>query len=257
MSKFRESVSFVGANCKNILTSSTETHPGHNKYESTQAFHEAGYDSYLTARIMILLSAKLEAAGTYISSPTTLSEEGDYLTAPEEVAESPDSLDGGVLLSIDGKAPAQTIVAPPMSATSKSGSMRRKKRKADQVTPRTRFSSKTPFDALAGLTLDDDLDAQTNGVNLPSPFQPTTSSSSPTKPTALVSTPRFAFNPNASPFPSEVTVGGITRAKQSETKEADPAMPPFESDFWRVYSNRLRVFGTEERLFDLDPRRRK
>jgi hypothetical protein len=33
--------------------------PGFQKYQEKEALHEAGFDSYLTARIMILLSAKL------------------------------------------------------------------------------------------------------------------------------------------------------------------------------------------------------
>jgi len=28
-------------------------------------------------------------------------------------------------------------------------------------------------------------------------------------------------------------------------------MPPFTSSFWKVYGNKLRVFGTEERHIDL------
>lgn len=37
------------------------THPDHAKYQETEAFHEAGYDSLLTATIMIKLAAKLGA----------------------------------------------------------------------------------------------------------------------------------------------------------------------------------------------------
>jgi hypothetical protein len=34
-------------------------HPDFTKYKDNEALHEAGFDSYQTARIMILLSAKL------------------------------------------------------------------------------------------------------------------------------------------------------------------------------------------------------
>jgi hypothetical protein len=37
----------------------------HNSYESTNSYHEAGYDSFLTAKIAILLSAKMEREGEY------------------------------------------------------------------------------------------------------------------------------------------------------------------------------------------------
>jgi hypothetical protein len=46
-----------------------DMHPNFQKYTIQEALHEAGYDSYLTARIMILLSAKLHA-GEEISSPS-------------------------------------------------------------------------------------------------------------------------------------------------------------------------------------------
>jgi hypothetical protein len=42
-------------------------HPDFMKYEMNEASHEAGYDSYQTARIMILLSAKLKA-GEHLSA---------------------------------------------------------------------------------------------------------------------------------------------------------------------------------------------
>jgi hypothetical protein len=102
--------------------------------------HEAGYDSYLTARVIILLSAKLEAAGNYLS----------------------DDDGGGVPLTADGQILIQT--------------------------------------GLGAFTLD----------------------------------------PSARSF---------------KDQKKDAFMPSFESDFWRVYANRLRVFGTEERVLELDPTR--
>ncbi|KAF1990949.1 ribonuclease CAF1, partial [Aulographum hederae CBS 113979] len=56
----------------------------HSRYLDEEAFHEAGYDSYLTARIMILLSAKLEAAGTYIDG---------VIATEEDVIEEPNGAD--------------------------------------------------------------------------------------------------------------------------------------------------------------------
>ena len=38
-----------------------EVHTEHTKYAGSSYFHEAGYDAFLTARVMILLSAKLDA----------------------------------------------------------------------------------------------------------------------------------------------------------------------------------------------------
>jgi poly(A)-specific ribonuclease len=38
----------------------------HSKYNNVEAFHEAGYDSFLTAQVAVRLSAKLEREGAYI-----------------------------------------------------------------------------------------------------------------------------------------------------------------------------------------------
>jgi poly(A)-specific ribonuclease len=105
-----------------------------------EAPHEAGYDSYLTARIIILLSAKLEASGTYLSE-----DDG-----------------GGVSLTADGQGPIQTGLAALISDSS---------------------------------------------------------------------------------------------ALSFKDQRQKTLMPPLESDFWKVYGNRLRVFGTDERVLDLDPTR--
>lgn len=45
-----------------------ECHPHHQRYKNDKPSHEAGYDSYMTARIVTRLSAKLEALGYYVES---------------------------------------------------------------------------------------------------------------------------------------------------------------------------------------------
>ncbi|KAK5128088.1 hypothetical protein LTR85_005205 [Meristemomyces frigidus] len=47
----------------------------HRKYEHVEAFHEAGYDSFLTAQIAVRLSSKLEKEGAYID-PTAKATNG-------------------------------------------------------------------------------------------------------------------------------------------------------------------------------------
>jgi poly(A)-specific ribonuclease len=39
----------------------------------------------------------------------------------------------------------------------------------------------------------------------------------------------------------------------NETLPGGDGMPRFGTEFWRIYGNKLRVFGTSEGLFDLDP----
>jgi poly(A)-specific ribonuclease len=119
-----------------------------------------------------------------------------------------------------------------------------------QVSPpkvTSRFATKTLFDALA----DVDGHEEQNGD------------------TVIIGS-SFALNPNARPFPIvSVAVDGASdgavleassprkgakKPKVSELK-IDAIMPPFNTDFWRVYANKLRVFGTAEGLLDLDPAR--
>jgi len=79
-------------------------------------FHEAGYDSYLTARIMILLSAKLEAEGTYVEETKQqqpLSDDEIYLTLPEE--------SGGVSLRQSTPLPAPGVLPSDSLATATNG----------------------------------------------------------------------------------------------------------------------------------------
>jgi hypothetical protein len=74
---------------------------------------------------------------------------------------------------------------------------------------------------------------------------------------------RFALDPTARSFPISATgddaadtteTKGKGRSKDKEPK-LDSLMPPFTSDFWKVYANKLRVFGTVESMLDLDPMR--
>ncbi|KAL2355890.1 ribonuclease H-like domain-containing protein [Cryomyces antarcticus] len=168
-----------------------EVHPDHPKYLEGSAFHEAGYDSFLTAKIAVHLSTKLEAAGSYV---------GD------------------------------------------------------------RFAKPTIFDRLRNLTpsdLEDD-DSDLADPTAPSPVIPDTDGpdalavtlESPATwqhragPTLHASAAAKATTLNANP--DEWTV-----MKKERSGGEEEMMPPFGTDFWRVYGNKLRVFGTREGLCDL------
>ena len=61
-------------------------HPDHARYMVHKPLHEAGYDSMLTATIMIRLSAKLQSEGKWVDvRPLHISDDEAYLTPPEEV----------------------------------------------------------------------------------------------------------------------------------------------------------------------------
>lgn len=207
-------------------------HPEHQKYLHNKPAHEAGFDSYLTAKIVIRLSAKLEAAGHYVDENVDPGSDGEeYVTAPETGGVSlnalnypqtsksvdenakpklgrPDSSDSGsegVSLGPN----AATIESQPTKSKSRA---KKSKRKSNDAAPRsTAFSHATIFDLLGDMPSSDDA--------LGTPLAPTI-------------VPKLA-----TPQPI--------------------MMPPFDSDFWNVYGDKLRVNGTVEGVCNVWPEGRR
>ncbi|KAK4983918.1 hypothetical protein LTR50_006914 [Elasticomyces elasticus] len=260
-----------------------ETHAGHDKYLETSAFHEAGYDSFLTAQVAVRLSAKLEAAGSYIEaphsapSPTKVTEgnesANDPPTSTSPAHSSPDQGGVSLLASIsDGvknllQAPVQAVAgasgeAPPAKPKKKAASRKRgKKKKSGGVVPasspsssRSRFTSANPFDRLSedvGSAAAADLNpvADTDGAE-------------PAEELELGSSVRWRHESAEGVAPPAAAAHGRPRrAKKAKGEEwgceiarvPGGSMPPFGTDFWRVYGNRLRVFGTLEGVCELGP----
>jgi poly(A)-specific ribonuclease len=238
---------------------SIQIHADHTKYVGKEAFHEAGYDSLLTARVMILLSAKLEAAGTYVpeistGSPNILSADEEYDTAPEEMGEEVqgEEVQGE---GPDGNGPTPTIDIP---TASKAMTKTKKKSNNRRATAGSRFATKTMFDALSR---DDSSPERSlpDSANLLKVFKPSTGGVSlhpaPSEPSHQK---RSLLNPTAPAFGAPFLPrqqSGTSSAQGSQENNVEALMPPFECDFWRVYANKLRIFGTEERVLDLDPLR--
>lgn len=176
----------------------------HNKYEDKVAFHEAGYDSFLTAQIAIRLSSKLE-------------EEGKFVERNEHT----------------------------------------------ETTTNGRCTSRLTE---TNLTVHADADAGSNAhVSTPSPeedegiaFQPSVVGAKwkgrgdPTVPPTSGPQDPFGFNPRDLRHRhrgSDEVENGVVRYP---TKRFDGGMPRPGTEFWRVYGNKLRVFGTEENICVLD-----
>lgn len=196
-------------------------HQDHKRYIHEKPAHEAGFDSYLTAKVVICLSAKLEAAGQYVDQKIDNgSEEEANKTTPGNVGSSslttfvfpsepqptgkkknPESSDS----AFEAVPPSTTTTMPPDPSSSK-----RKRPPASLAAGRTPFSHATKFDVLGDLQSDDDLAS-----------------------------------------PSLPQTRGKARASEVALPRA-PMMPPFDSDFWNVYGNKLRVNGTAEGICRLD-----
>lgn len=175
----------------------------HDKYEDKVAFHEAGYDSFLTAQIAIRLSSKLEEEGKYVEAGghvgmttnglrTLRLTEGNLATHAFAVGNSAD-------FSLPASEEDKTTTFHPSVVGAKW------KRRGDPTVP------------------------PTNGPHDP-----------------------FSFNPRDLKHRhrgSDEDMNGVTGGS---TTRFDGAMPRPGADFWRVYGNKLRVFGTEENVCVLD-----
>lgn len=127
-----------------------ELHPLHPKYEFETFAHEAGFDSYLTAQVLIRLSTKLDSSGFFLeeTKDALLEDDEDYFTPPEE--RSLEEGSGGSLLDID-LLPAQLLKADDHPTHSRV-------RPSNVSAPaRSAFSHATSFDLLGDIPLEEDL----------------------------------------------------------------------------------------------------
>ncbi|KZM21260.1 Poly(A)-specific ribonuclease [Ascochyta rabiei] len=186
------------------------THEEHGKYNDMEAFHEAGYDSLLTATIMLRLAAKLGSERKTDEPRPPLQRE-----ASEGGIRLPTPADDFI---IDGREKIQHPVrVPPTSATN--GKKKRSKSKKAAAT--TKFETKNLFDNLKALSMDDQ----------------TSSSDEEAEPTANGHWADEVFVQDKTGW---VPVKKMTRQKLE-------LIPPFDDAFWATFGNKLRVFGTEER----------
>ena len=221
-----------------VLSLVAEMHHEHPKYTSATPAHEAGFDSFLTAKIVIRLSAKLEAAGHYIddySFPD--SDEEPYNTAPEG---------GGVLLQ------KTKLSSPPMIPQQKHGNKGRLQNGSDIKPQGASSNQKT----VGGLPSDHDIRTEMmKPTQTPSQSRHQITFSHPTMFDLLGTMPldeaetEGVGEGNERSTPTEVQPRLV--AERTSPSSVFAMMPPWESDFWNVYGNKLRVNGTLEGICHL------
>ncbi|KAL1965715.1 hypothetical protein VTN77DRAFT_5215 [Rasamsonia byssochlamydoides] len=153
--------------------------PHHSKYEHKELFHEAGYDSLLTAKVFIKLSAQLH-------KPThkAIDTEGPHLNISTAL----------------GEVKEEKKVQPPT-----------REEPAQIPKAQSRFAHRTKFDLLTHTVETVDSDETEDG--------------------------------SSSDLSSTEGDGDIVRKI-----DKGELIPRFQSTFWKIYGNKLRVFGTEERV---------
>ena len=200
-----------------------ETHPDHDKYANTTPAHEAGFDSFLTAKVLIRLSAKLEAAGHYVDeNGIPQREDEEYETTPEDGGVILDKLDADPAHNSDASDSSNQgvslVVAALDAATISQAETEPKRPKApksnrSKASPPTGFSHQNSFDLLDDMATDEDA--------LPMSLRPENSVDEKK---------------------------GRKEKKREKKRKKFTMMPPFESHFWTVYGNKLRVNGTVEEV---------
>ena len=198
---------------------STETPLDHSKYLSGSSFHEAGFDSFTTAKVLIRLSARIEEAAKGAESPS--SEDEVYYPASE-----------------DGSFPSDLNELLTRKSTADEVALNRRKqiarvfRKGEpkEVPGEVQAALDRQATLFRDLGLDDQEpqpEAQTDG-------RPLTSNN----PYAILQDPHL--NDDA----EHESADGIAPSKPV----VHTMMPAGDSPFWVRYGNKLRVNGTVEEV---------
>jgi poly(A)-specific ribonuclease len=209
----------IAAGLANQPLPSIVTHPEHSKYQDKEAFHEAGYDSLLTATIMIRLAAKL---GTASEKQSVQSDAASGKTT------FPKRLDGDVLHC-------------PASTTSQQKRRKNRKNKLSKETEQRRFHTKNMFDSLREMSInpqDDAPDASSTESEAAIEFEDAEASTWNEQPAA-----------EAGSWENDMYVQdktGWVPIEQSERHAMELIPKLDDSKFWDEYGNTLRVFGTQE-----------
>lgn len=210
------------------------THADHPKYQETEAFHEAGYDSLLTATIMIRLAAKLGAErGEQVPAP--LPNRSSNKAKGVLAEDVQDFLKDG-REKVDLPVPLPPVEQPQPKKTKKQRAKARKKEARQQ-----RFETKNLFDTLKALSPD--------------------AESSSTEDDGEVKLPEDSelakwdeqVQDVAGSWENDVYVQDKTGWVPLEQVKRQPMelIPAFDSKFWNEFGNTLRVFGTQEAVLKI------
>lgn len=196
-----------------------ETPLEHSKYLSDSPFHEAGFDSFTTAKVLIRLSARIEGAAKGDESPS--SEEEIYYPASE-----------------DGSFPADIGDLLTRKSISDEDALNRREQIARLFPKRTAIKTPTEtqaaLDRQAALFRDLGLDDQGPQSGVQTNTRPQTSNN----PYALLQD--SSLNGDAEPRSAHVTAAAVP--------VVHTMMPAGGNPFWTRYGNKLRVNGTVEEV---------
>ncbi|MCJ1308345.1 hypothetical protein MMC25_001998 [Agyrium rufum] len=242
--------------CSKQQLPSIEVPAGHDKYTFSDHNHEAGYDAFLTAKVMIRLSAFLEAEGTYLKTNDGAHTNGENGVMPNGDKKENQNLATPSSQPLAPSTPTQKpITAAPPTTSQPPKANKSYKQNHSQRPPPTAFSHSTMFDALADIPISPDSSPEPrHRFSHPQPQpqpQTTPSKKSRQAPSATPSTTQVSTNnPRNEGQEKEERV----QESQARKKEIARLMPAWDDPFWDVHANRLRLNGTIEGVCCLDPR---
>ncbi|KAF2798585.1 CAF1-domain-containing protein [Melanomma pulvis-pyrius CBS 109.77] len=227
------------------------THADHGKYHNTKAFHEAGYDSLLTATVMLRLSAKVDVdrqeklgvgteTDTDVSFKDALEEQGgvsliddqdkilEPVTLPPIADLSASIAPSDLNTPLEGiddpkEEKLENLEKPDGKKKKKKSKKRKNKGTVNEKTTDGKFSSSNLFDRLQELSLNSETGGDWEAMEQPERQQ-------------------------GSAWKDVPYLQDKTGWMAVETMEREPMelMPEFDSEFWQEFGNKLRIFGTQE-----------
>ncbi|KAL1606599.1 hypothetical protein SLS60_004004 [Paraconiothyrium brasiliense] len=209
-----------------IMLTVTATHLKHPKYHEAAMFHEAGYDSLLTATILLRLSAKLNADrqkpdGASEASVKTAVEQANGHKKPPMLNKFPVPQP-----SPDRQQSSQSEILIVKKKTQKTKSSKGKSNNTSLA--QSRFQTRNAFEQLS-------LDDQS------SPSEDDQGGVAVDNSDTMHSWQDEVYEPDTSGWvPIE--------QKQRKPKEMIPA---WDGEFWQTFGNTLRVYGTEEAVLKI------
>lgn len=196
----------------------------HSKYKDVEVFHEAGFDSYLTAQVAVRLSMKLEREGAYVDDVDELGQGGVKVDGQQFVS-------GPVKAAVGT---GKSLLSAAVKALNLNGTV---------AEPDTAPAPPAPF---ASATLPVPATSSFKNQRTSSPLLSLSPKAESFVPSSLGATWKSGGDATLAPENPEDPFVMSRKKSLAIEKGIEGGMPRFGGDFWRVYGNRLRVFGTEE-----------
>ncbi|OAX84879.1 hypothetical protein ACJ72_00756 [Emergomyces africanus] len=213
--------------------------PEHDKYLHEKPLHEAGYDSLLTAKVLIRLGAELQG-GEPISSPTRpcIAQPNILKNWPRTPLNAASSMRNRV----EKKAEKLIDIIEPDRSDSHSFSSSKSMVSIFDSKLIRKFSGElTPQHAPVDWGKETEVSRIRSFFSTPIKSEPLLDLTND-----ITNSQLLALDPN-SPF-RKLQEKTMTQSKRKEMR----LIPQFSDEFWKIYGNKLRVFGTVEEMCDLN-----